>query len=112
MVTGSRRGGGGGIINKIRAYALQDAGADTVKANKRLGPEVDPRQYEQCAGILTDLGLGQVRVPSNNPGKIRALKASGLEVVARVAPGLAPTGAASNYLRTRKEKMGHLLEMA
>ena len=111
IVYRQQEGRGGGIINKIRAYALQDAGADTVKANTRLGPEVDPRQYEHCAGILPDLGLGQVRVPSNNPGKIRTLKASGLEVVARVALGLAPTEAASNYLRTKKAKMGHLLEM-
>ena len=106
-----QEGRGIGIINKIRAYALQDAGADTIEANKRLGLEVDLRQYEQCAEILLDLGLRQVRVLSNNPEKIRALKASGLEVVARVALELPPTDAATNYLRTKKEKMGHLLEM-
>jgi 3,4-dihydroxy 2-butanone 4-phosphate synthase/GTP cyclohydrolase II len=111
IVYQQQEGRGIGIINKIRAYALQDAGADTIEANQRLGLEVDLRRYEQCAEILLDLGLGQVRVLSNNPEKIRALKASGLEVVARVALELPPTDAASNYLRTKKEKMGHLLEM-
>jgi GTP cyclohydrolase II len=111
IVYQQQEGRGIGIINKIRAYALQDAGADTIEANKRLGLEVDLRQYEQCAEILLDLGLRQVCVLSNNPEKIRALKASCLEVVARVALELSPTDAASNYLRTKKEKMGHLLEM-
>ena len=111
LVYQQQEGRGIGIINKIRAYALQDAGADTIEANKRLGLEVDLRQYEQCAEILLDLGLRQVRVLSNNPEKIRALKASGLEVVERVALEPPPANAASNYLRTKKEKMGHLLEM-
>ena len=111
IVYQQQEGRGIGILNKIRAYALQDAGADTIEANKRLGLEVDLRRYEQCAEILLDLGLRQVRVLSNNPEKIRALKASGLEVVARVALELPPTDAASDYLRTKKEKMGHLLEM-
>ncbi len=101
-----QEGRGIGIINKIRAYALQDAGADTIEANTRLGLEVDLRQYEQCAEILLDLGLREVRLLRNNPEKIRALKASGLEVVARVALEVPPTEAASNYLRTKKEKMG------
>jgi len=111
IVYQQQEGRGIGIINKIRAYALQDAGADTVEANQRLGLEVDLRRYEQCAEILLDLGLRQVRVLSNNPQKIRALKASGLEVVARVALEVPPTDAATNYLRTKKEQMGHLLEM-
>lgn len=111
IVYQQQEGRGIGIINKIRAYALQDAGADTIEANQQLGLEVDLRRYEQCAEILVDLGLRQVRVLSNNPEKIRALKAAGLEVVARVALELPPTDAASNYLRTKKEKMGHLLEM-
>ena len=111
IVYQQQEGRGIGIINKIRAYALQDAGADTIEANKWLGLEVDLRQYEQCAEILLDLGLRQVRVLSNNPEKIRALKASGLEVVARVALELPPTDAATKYLRTKKEKLGHLLEM-
>jgi 3,4-dihydroxy 2-butanone 4-phosphate synthase/GTP cyclohydrolase II len=111
IVYQQQEGRGIGIINKIRAYALQDAGADTIEANKRLGLGVDLRRYEQCAEILLDLGLRQVRVLSNNPQKIRALKASSLEVVARVALEMPPTDAATNYLRTKKEQMGHLLEM-
>jgi GTP cyclohydrolase II len=111
IVYQQQEGRGIGIINKIRAYALQDAGADTIEANQRLGLGVDPRRYEQCAEILMDLGLRQVRVLSNNPQKIRALKASGLEVVTRVALEVPPTDEATNYLRTKKEQMGHLLEM-
>jgi 3,4-dihydroxy 2-butanone 4-phosphate synthase/GTP cyclohydrolase II len=111
IVYQQQEGRGIGIINKIRAYALQDAGANTIEANKRLGLEVDVRRYDQCAEILLDLGLCKVQVLSNNPEKIRALKASGLEVVTRVALEFPPTAATSNYLRTKKEKMGHLLEM-
>jgi 3,4-dihydroxy 2-butanone 4-phosphate synthase/GTP cyclohydrolase II len=111
IVYQQQEGRGIGIINKIRAYALQDSGADTIEANTRLGLGVDLRRYEQCAELLRDLGLRQVRVLSNNPQKIRALKASGLDVVARVALELPPTDAAANYLRTKKEQMGHLLEM-
>ena len=111
IVYQQQEGRGIGIINKIRAYALQDGGADTIEANKRLGLDVDLRQYEQCAEILLDLGLRQAPLLSNNPEKIRALRASGLEVLARVALELPPTDAASDYLRVKKEKMGHLLVM-
>ena len=110
IVYQQQEGRGIGIINKIRAYALQDEGADTIEANLRLGLAVDPRQYQQCAEILLDLGLRDVRVMSNNPAKIRALKRAGLRISARVALESAPTAAASHYLRTKKERMGHLLE--
>src|SRR5262245_26859872 len=111
IVYQQQEGRGIGIINKIRAYALQDAGADTIEANKRLGLEVDLRRYEQCAEILLDLGLRQARALTNNPEKIRALEASGLEVVERVPLEPATAAAAAKYLRAKKEKMGHLLEM-
>ena len=111
IVYQQQEGRGIGIINKIRAYALQDGGADTVEANELLGLEVDQRRYDQCAEILIDLGLRRVRVMSNNPVKIRALEESGLTVVARVGLEVPPTDAASHYLRTKKERMGHLLEM-
>ena len=111
IVYQQQEGRGIGILNKIRAYALQDEGADTIEANERLGLEVDLRRYDQCAEILLDLGLRRVRVMSNNPAKLRALGQSGLSVVARVRLEVPPTDAASAYLRTKKERMGHLLEM-
>jgi 3,4-dihydroxy 2-butanone 4-phosphate synthase / GTP cyclohydrolase II len=111
IVYQQQEGRGIGIMNKIRAYALQDEGADTIEANERLGLGADLRHYGQCAEVLLDLGIRQVRVLSNNPLKISALKRSGLEVVERVALEVPPTCAASNYLRTKKEKMGHLLEL-
>jgi 3,4-dihydroxy 2-butanone 4-phosphate synthase / GTP cyclohydrolase II len=106
-----QEGRGIGILNKIRAYALQDEGADTIEANERLGLGADLRQYGQCAEVLLDLGLVRVRVLSNNPAKINALEQSGLSVAARVRLEVPPTDAASHYLRTKKERMGHLLEL-
>jgi 3,4-dihydroxy 2-butanone 4-phosphate synthase/GTP cyclohydrolase II len=105
-----QEGRGIGIINKIRAYALQDSGADTVEANEQLGLAVDLREYRQCAEILFDLGLCQVRLISNNPLKLRAVEEAGLQVVERVAIEVPPTQAAMHYMRTKKEKLGHLLE--
>ncbi len=105
-----QEGRGIGIINKIRAYALQDEGADTVEANERLGLAVDLREYRQCAEILFDLGLCKVRVMSNNPLKLRAMEEAGLRVVDRVPLEVEPGEAAVHYLRTKKEKLGHLLE--
>src|SRR5204862_2160907 len=104
-----QEGRGIGIINKIRAYALQDEGADTVEANERLGLAVDLREYRQCAEVLFDLGLCQVRVMSNNTLKLRAMEEEGLRVVERVALEVEPGEAAVHYLRTKKQKLGHLL---
>ena len=105
-----QEGRGIGIINKIRAYALQDEGADTVEANERLGFAVDLREYRQCAEILFDLGLCQARVLSNNPLKLRAMEEAGLRVVERVSIEVEASDPAMHYLRTKKEKLGHLLE--
>jgi 3,4-dihydroxy 2-butanone 4-phosphate synthase/GTP cyclohydrolase II len=105
-----QEGRGIGIINKIRAYALQDEGADTVEANERLGLAVDLREYKQCAEVLFDMGLCHVRMMSNNPLKLRALEEAGLKVVERVALEVESADAAVHYLRTKKEKLGHLLE--
>lgn len=105
-----QEGRGIGIINKIRAYALQDEGADTVEANERLGLAVDLREYRQCAEVLFDLGLCQVRLMSNNPLKLRALEEAGLRVVERIALEVEPADAAMHYLRTKKAKLGHLLD--
>jgi 3,4-dihydroxy 2-butanone 4-phosphate synthase/GTP cyclohydrolase II len=105
-----QEGRGIGIINKIRAYALQDEGADTVEANEQLGLAVDLREYRQCAEVLFDLGLCRVRLMSNNPLKLRAMEEAGLRVVERVALEVEPADAAMHYLRTKKAKMGHLLD--
>jgi len=111
IVYQQQEGRGIGIINKIRAYALQDEGADTIEANEQLGLAVDLRCYEQCAEILRHLGVKSVRLMSNNPEKIRALEEMRLEVVERVSLVTPATEAARSYLRTKKERMGHLLEL-
>lgn len=111
IVYQQQEGRGIGILNKIRAYALQDKGADTVEANERLGLAVDLREYRQCAEILFDLGLCKVRVISNNPLKLQALEEAGLKIVERVSIEVDSTEDAADYLRTKKEKLGHLLEL-
>jgi 3,4-dihydroxy 2-butanone 4-phosphate synthase/GTP cyclohydrolase II len=111
IVYQQQEGRGIGILNKIRAYALQDQGADTIEANLRLGFDVDARDYTQCVEILQELGLKKVRLMSNNPLKLAALQKAGLEVIERVPIELAPRGPSVNYLRTKKEKMGHLLSV-
>jgi 3,4-dihydroxy 2-butanone 4-phosphate synthase/GTP cyclohydrolase II len=105
-----QEGRGIGITNKIRAYALQDAGQDTVEANLSLGFEADLRSYECCAEILKQLGLRRVRLMSNNPEKIAALEQAGLEIVERLKIEIEPHEVTRQYLKTKKEKMGHLLE--
>src|SRR5437773_3746054 len=109
IVYQQQEGRGIGILNKIRAYALQDAGADTVEANEQLGFEVDARDYQQCAEILFDLGLCKVRVISNNPEKLAALERAGLQIVERIPIEVAAEEPAAHYLRTKKEELGHLL---
>jgi 3,4-dihydroxy 2-butanone 4-phosphate synthase/GTP cyclohydrolase II len=109
IVYQQQEGRGIGLINKIRAYALQDRGLDTVEANLSLGFDVDHRAYEQCAEILFELGLCKILLMSNNPEKIRALEAAGLRVVDRVQLEVEPHDSFANYLRTKREKMGHLI---
>lgn len=110
IVYQQQEGRGIGIVNKIRAYALQDEGADTVEANEKLGFAVDARQYQQCAEVLFDLGLCKVRVISNNPDKLKALEVAGLQIVERVPIEVESGEPAAHYMRTKKEKMGHLLD--
>lgn len=112
IVYQQQEGRGIGIINKIRAYALQDKGADTVEANEQLGLAVDLRDYKQCAEVLFDLGLCQVRVVSNNPLKLRAIEEAGLKIVERVSIQVEQPEQAGAYLRTKKEKLGHLLDFS
>jgi 3,4-dihydroxy 2-butanone 4-phosphate synthase/GTP cyclohydrolase II len=111
IVYQQQEGRGIGIINKIRAYALQDKGADTVEANEKLGFEVDARNYQQCAEILFDLGLCKVRVMSNNPEKLKALEEAGLQIVERVPIDVEAQEPAAHYLKTKKEKLGHLIDL-
>jgi 3,4-dihydroxy 2-butanone 4-phosphate synthase/GTP cyclohydrolase II len=111
IVYQQQEGRGIGIINKIRAYALQDEGADTIEANERLGLPIDSRDYRQCAEVLFDLGLCQVKVISNNPGKLKALEEAGLEIVERVSIEVESSETAARYLQTKREKMGHLLSV-
>ncbi len=112
IVYQQQEGRGIGIINKIRAYALQDEGADTVQANEELGFAIDAREYQQCAEILFDLGLCKVRVMSNNPDKLKALEDAGLRIVERVPIEVETEQPAAHYLKTKKEKLGHLLEFS
>ena len=111
IVYQQQEGRGIGIINKIRAYALQDAGADTIEANERLGLKVDLRRYEQCAEILRDLGLRRIRLISNNPEKIRTVKKSGLEIVERVPLVVKFHSSLARYLKTKRARMGHLINL-
>ena len=105
----NKEGRGIGLINKIRAYELQDQGHDTVEANQALGFEADLRDYEIPAAILREFGVKAVRLLSNNPDKILALENSGIQVAERV-PCQPAVESAARYLLTKKEKMGHLLE--
>src|SRR5271157_4733094 len=110
VVYENQEGRGIGLLNKLRAYELQDAGADTVEANERLGFDSDLRHYVLPGAILRYFGLTAVRLLSNNPEKVEAVERAGVEVVERV-PCLADVlDTRESYLRTKKEKMGHLLE--
>jgi GTP cyclohydrolase II len=105
-----KEGRGIGLLNKLRAYELQDGGADTVEANQLLGFEADLRNYELPGEILRHLGVKAVRLLSNNPEKIAALENAGIIVAERVACVVAPHEASAGYLLTKKEKLGHLFE--
>jgi GTP cyclohydrolase II len=105
-----KEGRGIGLLNKLRAYALQDGGADTVEANERLGFKADLRDYGLPAEILRYFGVTRVRLLSNNPAKIQALERAGITVAERVPCQVSHASTAEEYLRTKKDKMGHLLE--
>jgi GTP cyclohydrolase II len=104
-----QEGRGIGLMNKLRAYELQDLGADTVEANEQLGFKADHREYQLPGSILKYFGIGQVRLLSNNPDKIGALERAGISVVERVPCQVEPIATTEDYLRTKKEKLGHLL---
>jgi 3,4-dihydroxy 2-butanone 4-phosphate synthase/GTP cyclohydrolase II len=103
-------GRGIGLGHKIRAYSLQEEGRDTVDANVELGLPVDSREYGIGAQILNDLGITTMRLMTNNPSKFGGLEGFGLEITDRVPLESAPNPENIEYLRTKRERMGHLLE--
>ncbi|HLF62184.1 MAG TPA: GTP cyclohydrolase II [Saprospiraceae bacterium] len=105
-----QEGRGIGLINKLRAYNLQDDGLNTVDANHQLGFEADERTYEIAALILKDLGLTRIRLLTNNPQKIASLRKDGIEIVERVSIQIEPSELNAKYLRTKKDILGHLLD--
>jgi GTP cyclohydrolase II len=105
-----QEGRGIGLMNKLRAYELQDGGMDTVEANQTLGFAADARDYDFSAQILKQLGATKIRLLSNNPEKVRQLEKAGIQVVERVPCQPRVSKTSRSYLRTKKRKMGHLLD--
>jgi 3,4-dihydroxy 2-butanone 4-phosphate synthase/GTP cyclohydrolase II len=105
----NQEGRGIGLANKIRAYALQDEGADTVEANERLGFPADMRSYVPALEMLLDLGIKSVRLMSNNPKKLEGLAGQGIAVNERLPHEIVATSNTHHYLKTKKTKMGHFL---
>ena len=108
LIYEQQEGRGIGLMAKLQAYALQDSGLDTVEANERLGFKPDHREFQMPAEILRALGIKQLRLLSNNPDKVAALERAGIKVTERVPCEVAASPHAEEYLRTKREKLGHL----
>ncbi len=108
LIYEQQEGRGIGLMAKLQAYQLQDAGLDTVEANERLGFQADHRDFVLPGEILKALGVAKVRLLSNNPEKVEALQRAGVEVIERVPCEVTPSPHAEEYLKTKKEKLGHL----
>jgi GTP cyclohydrolase II len=108
LIYEQQEGRGIGLMAKLQAYELQDAGLDTVEANERLGFKADQRDFALPGQILKALGVSKVRLLSNNPEKVEALERADVEVVERVPCEVEPSAHAEEYLKTKKEKLGHL----
>ncbi len=108
LIYEQQEGRGIGLMAKLKAYELQDEGLDTVEANERLGFKADQREFALPAEILKALGVSQVRLLSNNPDKVAALERGGIKVVERVPCEVSASAHSKDYLKTKKEKMGHL----
>jgi GTP cyclohydrolase II len=108
LIYEQQEGRGIGLMAKLQAYELQDSGLDTVEANERLGFKADQRDFALPGQMLKALGVTRVRLLSNNPEKVEALERAGVEVVERVPCEVAPNPHAEEYLKTKKEKLGHL----
>ena len=108
LVYEQQEGRGIGLMAKLQAYELQDAGLDTVEANERLGFKADHRDFALPGQILKALGVTRVRLLSNNPDKVEALERAGVEVVERVPCEVTPSPHAEEYLKTKREKLGHI----
>jgi GTP cyclohydrolase II len=108
LIYEQQEGRGIGLMPKLRAYELQDRGLDTVEANEKLGFKADHREFALPAAVLKALGLKAVRLLSNNPEKVAALEAAGIRVAQRVPCEVEPHSRSEQYLKTKKEKLGHL----
>ena len=106
----AQEGRGIGLMNKIRAYELQDQGLNTVEANEKLGFADDEREYSFCAEILNSMGISSVRLMTNNPSKIKGLEDAGIKVSERIEIKAKPTDENKEYLKVKSKYMGHMLE--
>lgn len=107
----NQEGRGIGLTNKIKAYALQETGLDTIQANEQLGFKADHRSYKIAAQILKDLNINRINLLTNNPDKINQLKIYGVNIIKCTTLEITPNGINKNYLKTKKNSLGHILKL-